>query len=62
MDHSIVSRETIRAMARSAFERGQGRESHNMNSGAAALVDWLDEYDRCTRAALAQLLAEEAAS
>jgi hypothetical protein len=33
-----------------------------MNPGALALQDWLDEYDRCARAALEQLLAEEASS
>lgn len=59
MDLPIVSRASIRAMARAAFERGQARDSHNMNPGAAALVDWLAEYDRCAHAALEQLLAEE---
>jgi hypothetical protein len=33
-----------------------------MNPGALALQDWLDEYDRCTHAALEQLLAKEASS
>ena len=62
MDGPIISRATIRAMARSAFERGQDRDSHNMNPGAAALVDWLAEYDLCARAALEHLLAQEASS
>lgn len=43
----IVSRDTIRARARAAFERGASRDSHNMNPDAAALADWLAEYDRC---------------
>jgi hypothetical protein len=48
MTESIISRETIRARARSAFATGQSRDSHGMNPGAAALVDWLAEYDRLT--------------
>jgi hypothetical protein len=47
-DHSIISRDTIRARARRAFNAGRPRTAHNMNVGAAALVDWLDEYDRLT--------------
>lgn len=47
MNESIISREAIRARARKAFERGAARDSHNMNHDAAALVDWLAEYDRC---------------
>lgn len=46
MNESIISRETIRARARRAFFAGQPRDSHCMNPGAAALVDWLAEYDR----------------
>ena len=38
------------------------RDSHNMNPGSPALDDWLDEYDRCAREALEQLLAQEASS
>jgi len=47
MHDSIISRDTIRARARAAFARGAARDSHCMNPGAPALVDWLDEYDRC---------------
>jgi len=47
MHDSIISRDTIRTRARAAFERGAARDSHGMNPGAPALVDWLDEYDRC---------------
>jgi hypothetical protein len=47
MNDSIISRDTIRARARVAFERGAGRDSHGMNPGAPALRDWLDEYDHC---------------
>ncbi len=44
---AIVSRDTIRARARKAFDSGAARDSHDMNHDAAALVDWLEEYDRC---------------
>lgn len=47
MNDSIVSRDTIRARARKAFNSGAARDSHNMNPDALALVDWLAEYDRC---------------
>lgn len=49
MTDQIVSRETIRARARAAFARGAARDSHRMNPDAAALVDWLDEFDRCAQ-------------
>lgn len=62
MDDPIISRDTIRARAGDAFSRGRRRDEHNMNPGAPALADWLDEYDRCARAALEQLLAAEATS
>lgn len=42
----IVSREHIKAKARAAFKRGDGRDSHGMNWNAPALKDWLAEYDR----------------
>lgn len=48
MNDTIISRDTIRARARRAFFADQSRDSHNMNAGAAALVDWLAEYDRLT--------------
>jgi len=51
----IISREAIRARARKAFDSGAARDSHNMNANSAALVDWLDEYDRCAQAWHAQL-------
>lgn len=47
-DHAIISRATIRNRARKAFDRGQSRDSHGMNPGAAAIFDWNEEYDRCT--------------
>lgn len=46
MTDQIISRETIRARARRAFAAGQTRDAHAMNPDAAALVDWLAEYDR----------------
>lgn len=42
---SIISRDTIRARARAAFERGEARDSHDMNPEAVALAVWLEEYD-----------------
>lgn len=59
MDDPIISRDTIRARARKAFAQGRGRDAHHMNPGAPAVADWLDEYDRCAREALEQLLAED---
>jgi len=46
MTDPIFSRETIKLRARAAFERGLGRDSHNMNWHAPALAVWLAEYDR----------------
>jgi hypothetical protein len=46
MNDQIISREQIRARARRAFEAGHSRDDDNMNLGAAALADWLAEYDR----------------
>jgi len=42
----IISRDVIRALGRAAFVRGDCRDSHQMNPGAAALVDWLAAYDQ----------------
>lgn len=41
----IISPEQIRAKARAAHQAGKSRNSHGMNHGAPALVDWLAEYD-----------------
>lgn len=46
MSSPIVTPERIRARARRAFAAGRARDSHGMNPGALALVDWLDEFDR----------------
>lgn len=46
MDLPIISRETIRARARRAFTAGLGRDEHNMNWHAAAVVVWQGEWDR----------------
>ena len=46
-DGQIISRADIRARARAAFYSNKPRTSHNMNPHAAALFDWLEEYDRC---------------
>lgn len=47
---AIISRETIRARARSAFEQGKGRNDHDMNWHAPAVVDWQAEWDRLAAA------------
>jgi hypothetical protein len=47
MTDSIVSRATIRARARAAFQRGAGRNDHKMNPDAAAVADWQAEWDCC---------------
>lgn len=59
-DH-IISRETIRARARAAFEAGAGRDDHNMNWHAPALRTWLHEYDRLAAAAKASPASHSAA-
>jgi len=51
MTEPIISRETIRARARDAFERGAGRDEHDMNWHSYALADWTDEWDRMAAAA-----------
>lgn len=43
---AITSIEAIRRRARAAFDRGLGRDSHDMNWHAPALAVWLEEYDR----------------
>lgn len=50
MDHPIMSIERIRAMARSAFVRGIGRDQHGFDSGAPAIAEWQAEWDRCDEA------------
>lgn len=42
----VVSRAMLRAKGRAAFFAGQGRDSHNMNPGSPAIVDWQDGWDR----------------
>ena len=50
MDDPIISRDLIRAKARSAFDRKVKRNQHGMPPDAPALADWLDEWDRCAAA------------
>lgn len=57
MTDQIVSREAIRAKARAAFQRGQSRDSHEMNWHSPALSTWLDEYDRMAN--MARLAANQ---
>lgn len=40
MDHSIISRDTIKARGAAAFDKGLGVDDHNMNPGAPAIADW----------------------
>jgi len=47
MNDQIISRDTIRARARAAFERGASRDGHYMNPTSAAVADWQAEWDRC---------------
>lgn len=47
-DDQIIAREHIRAKARRAFSRGDTRDSHGFNPGSAAILDWIEEYDRCS--------------
>lgn len=46
MGDIIIGQDTIRRMAREAFERGDPRDSHGFNWHAPALNTWLEEYDR----------------
>lgn len=55
-DYTIITRAHIRAKARAAFDAGKPRNSHGFNPGAAAIFDFLEEYDRCA-AQLSQLKA-----
>lgn len=50
-DGPVISRAAIRAKARRSFDAGQSRDSHGFNPGADAIFDWLEEFDRLTRAA-----------
>lgn len=62
MTDQIVSRSQIRARALAAFKAGKGRDAHGMNPGAAALADWLAEYDRLVAQARFDRLRETAAA
>jgi hypothetical protein len=47
MDETIISRETIRAKARRAFDRGARREDHGFNwHSRDAIETWQGEWDR----------------
>lgn len=50
MDHSIISRATMRQRGADAFNAGRTRSCHNMNHDAAALADWLEGFDRAAQA------------
>jgi hypothetical protein len=45
----IVSRDTMRARGRNAFNAGRSRDSHGMNPCAAALADWHQGYDQAAQ-------------
>lgn len=55
MADAIITRDTIRARARAAFEAGLPRDEHGMNWHADALPTWLEEFDRCAYVAKADL-------
>ena len=46
MTDQIISRAHIRAKARRDFDAGKKRHEHGFNVGAAAIFDWLEEFDR----------------
>lgn len=46
MTDEIISRDMIAAKARSAFQRGAGRDDHGFNPGAPAIEAWQQEWDR----------------
>jgi hypothetical protein len=50
MDDPPTSPDQIRAKPRSAFDRNVKRNQHGTPPDAPALVDWLDEWDRCAAA------------
>lgn len=53
---NIVTRETIRRKARSAYKRRVPRDGHNFNwHSTDAIETWQDEWDRCAAAELAVL-------
>ena len=54
MNDQIVSRASQFDRGQAAFNRGDSRDSHNMNWHAPALADWLAGFDQ---AALAWHLA-----
>lgn len=48
MDHSIISRDMIKAKAREAFARGAGRDDHGFNwHSTAVIATWQHEWDLC---------------
>lgn len=49
MTDQIVSRESMRARGRNAFNAGRSRDSHDMNPWAAALADWHQGYDQAAQ-------------
>ncbi|MGI4846185.1 MAG: hypothetical protein ACRYF7_23085 [Janthinobacterium lividum] len=50
MDGQITSRSTHRARGAAAFDAGFSRDSHNLNPGSAAIVDWQHGYDTAAQA------------
>jgi hypothetical protein len=48
MTDQIITEDHIRAKARSAFDRGVGRDEHQFNwHSTAAIQVWQAEWDRC---------------
>lgn len=62
MDEPMISRDAIRAKARSAHARGVGRDGHGFNWGAVGAIEvWQEEWDRCEVARLENQQLEQAA-
>ena len=61
MDNAIITRDMIRAKARSAHARGAGRDGHGFNwHSTEAIKVWQAEWDRCEVARLEAQQLEEA--
>lgn len=59
MDGPIISHDTIRAKARSAYKRGVPRDGHNFNWHCTDAIDvWQAEWDRCAAAEAAVLMVK----
>lgn len=61
MDNAIISRDMIRAKARSAHARGAGRDEHGFNWHSAEAIEvWQAAWDECEVARLEEQQLEVA--